>query len=394
MIKCDFRGTLIHMQHTSQKKKVLFCITKSNWGGAQRHVYDVATSLPKEEFDVAVLHGGEGVLADKLHDAKIRTIPIHTMARDISIAKEMTTLRSIFRIIKQENPDILHLHSPKAAGLGSLCGRILGIRKIIYTVHGWAFNEDRPWWQKKLIYFFSWCTVLFCHNIITITPEETHQTRRFPFFVSKITYIPNGIQPPEYITKEEARRYIQEKSGISLETAFVIGIVAELHRNKGLTDAIMAVSFLVTKFPHIVLVLLGEGEQRKELESIIKEKNLSSNILLLGFTPHASIYMNAYDVFLLPSIKEGLPYVLLEAALAGLPTIATRVGGIPDLIRTNETGILVAAKNPEEISRGIVRFYNDPIFRKKMGEHFKNKVEREFSFHGMLSNIIALYKTK
>jgi glycosyltransferase involved in cell wall biosynthesis len=123
--------------------KILYLITKSNWGGAQRHVFDLAVAMKDRGHDVAVALGGDGTLRTRLEAAGIYTHSIASLGRDISTGKDTGSLKEIMSVIHHRRPDILHVHSPKAAGLGAVAGRILGVKKIMYTVHGWAFNEDR-----------------------------------------------------------------------------------------------------------------------------------------------------------------------------------------------------------------------------------------------------------
>ena len=148
------------MEHDEEKLKILFIITKSNFGGAQRYVYDIATHLPKDKFEATVALGGSGVLKDKLEATGIRTIALPDLERDISVVKEWRAFVNIFKAIKETEPDIVHLNSSKAGALGALAARLynlflklskrdlqLGI-KIIFTAHGWAFKEKRNCYRK------------------------------------------------------------------------------------------------------------------------------------------------------------------------------------------------------------------------------------------------------
>src|SRR3989344_8728852 len=133
----------------TRKIKILYVITKSNFGGAQRYVYDLAINL--RGYDVAVALGGNGVLNEKLTASGIRTCSVASLQRDISPTKDIGSFGNLYSIIKKEQPDIIHLNSPKAGGLGAFACRFLNASRytlhatrIIYTVHGWAFNEDRP----------------------------------------------------------------------------------------------------------------------------------------------------------------------------------------------------------------------------------------------------------
>ena len=126
--------------------KILYGITKSNFGGAQRYVFDMATEAKSAGHDVAVICGGEGTLVKKLRAAHIRVITLPHLKRDISLVDEFRSFHFIFRTLVKENPDVFHTNSSKMGGLGNLAARLAGIRKIIFTGHGWAFNEPRPEW--------------------------------------------------------------------------------------------------------------------------------------------------------------------------------------------------------------------------------------------------------
>ena len=126
-------------------KKILFVITKSNWGGAQKYVYDLANELhrPNAEFEVAVAFGQEGQLAGKLREAGITTHPIRSLQRDVSVIADIKSFFELLRLFKTQKPDIAHLNSSKVGGLGALAARVAGVPKIIFTVHGWPFWETR-----------------------------------------------------------------------------------------------------------------------------------------------------------------------------------------------------------------------------------------------------------
>ncbi|MDO8564480.1 MAG: glycosyltransferase, partial [bacterium] len=149
------------------KTKILYVITKSNYGGAQRYVFDLATSLPKDECEAVVVLGaaqnGAPVLQEKLHGAGVRTIFIPGLSRDISFLKELRVFRELMKVFKFEKPFVVHLNSSKAAGLGALAARLCGTPLIVFTVHGWPFFEERNPLSKLVIRLFSYITVLLSH---------------------------------------------------------------------------------------------------------------------------------------------------------------------------------------------------------------------------------------
>ncbi len=371
--------------------KVLYIITKSNFGGAQKHVFDLATNLPKDQFEVVVALGGDGLLKQKLETAAVRTVSVGKMGRDISIFKDLSSLFDVYKIIKKERPDVIHLHSPKAAGLGALSGRLLGVKNIVYTVHGWAFNEDRGSLFKFLTYSASWLTALLVHKIITITERETEQTKLFPLVSKKVFYVHNGIEVPAFLPKNEARHFIEQKIGADLSSSIIVGTIAELHKNKGLTYAIDAMEIVYRTFPNIVFIVMGDGEEKERLNKLIIQKGLHNVVCLMGFVDNARIYLKAFDMFALTSVKEGLPYVVLEAGAAALPCVTTSVGGIPDVITDMKSGILVKLRNPDEIAQGIAYMIEHPQKAQEFASTLQKIVLTEFSIETMIKRVITLY---
>ena len=145
------------------RRRVLFIITKSNWGGAQRYVYDLATALPKHEFEVQVAFGQPGRLADALARAGIETYSIAALQRDVSLVADFRSFLELWRLLRTMRPDIVHLNSSKAAGLGALAARITRVPRVVFTVHGWPFAERRNLVWRMFAFLASWKTAILSH---------------------------------------------------------------------------------------------------------------------------------------------------------------------------------------------------------------------------------------
>ena len=312
---------------TLHRTKIVFLITKSTWGGAGRYVYDLATNLPKNQFDVAVALGGIGVLREKLRDAGITVLGLQNLQRDLSISTDIGGFFSIYKVLRSSRPDIVHLNSSKAGGLGALAARLLGIRRIVFTVHGWPFVEKRNWLWRIAAFIGSWFTSLLSHAIIVISKYDLRIGAQLPFCGRKMHLIYNGIALP-----------MQFGSGEQIRAAFppgvhITGTIGELTRNKNQ-------QVLVEKArsdPNLYVAIVGEGEERSRLEEKIRGYGISDRVKLFGFIPVNNV-LRGFDTFALPSLKEGLPYVLLEARAAGLPIVASRVGGVADIVDAPDLG--------------------------------------------------------
>lgn len=374
--------------------RILYVITKSNWGGAQRHVFDLALSMKNKNHEVWVALGGEGVLKQKLESVGIYTFSITSLDRDISPTKDAGSFREIYKIIKNKRPDIIHLHSPKAAGLGSLAGRLLRVKNIITTVHGWTFNEQRPLYEKIGIIFFSWLTILLSHKTIVLSQREYDQTMYFPINKNKIVLVRPGIKPITFVSVDGAKQTMAKMIGMNLMDFYkksVVGTIAELHPNKDLKTLIEAMEVVVSQQPNAICIIIGEGQQKEELARIVEEKKLTGKIFLAGFLDNASEYIKAFQVFVLPSIKEGLPYVILEAGFASLPVVATTVGGIPEIIDDMRSGILIQPKNPRELAHAISFMIEHPEERKRYGNNLREQINIKYSIQNSIENNERIY---
>lgn len=381
-----------------KKEKILYVITKSNWGGAQKYVFDLSTSLPKDRFDAVVALGGNGALFEKLAQSDVRTISISGLGRDINLFSDIASFFRIVSIIRKEKPEVVHLNSSKIGGLGALAARLCGVKRIVFTCHGWAFNEERGLLSLWLIRIVSWLTVVFSHLTITVSHRDTVDGEKMPGSKNKIRLVHNGVKTPEFKPRKEARARIVDiakTQGVDIsDTDFLLGAVGELHKNKGYEYLLEAFSLasagsgLTSK-----LVIVGEGEERAAIESLRTKLGLEKSVALAGFLKEAPTYLKAFDALCLSSIKEGLPYVIIESGFASLPTIASNVGGVKEIIDDMRSGILVQTRKPKDLSQAITLVREDKEKAASFGSSLREKVEQEFSLSHMVSETIKAYES-
>ena len=302
------------------KKKILYLITKATWGGAQKYVYDLATKLPKDELEISVAYGQPGLLAKKLGEASITTYPILSLQRDVSLITDLKSFIELVRLFKEKKPDIVHLNSSKAAGIGALAARIAGVPRIIFTVHGWPFEEKRNFVNRACIYILSWITALLSHAVIVVSDYDRNIAEKMPFVGNKTTRIYNGIETLAFGSGDVVRHSFPKGVHIT-------GTIGELTKNKNHGALIEKAK----NNPDMYVAIIGDGEDRAILKKKIDEYGLQNRVKLFGFMLASEVLLG-FDEFELPSLKEGLPYVLLEARAAGLPVKANRVGGVSEIL--------------------------------------------------------------
>ncbi len=397
------------MVASDKRLKILYLITKSNFGGAQRYVYDLATSMQALGHDVVVSFGGNGALATKLVEANIRTVPIPLLVRDVSPANDVRTFFRLLDLYAEESPDVVHLNSSKMGGLGALAARvynawvwtrsILGKEgkqmRIIFTGHGWSFNEERPDWQRFLIGCAHWLNIQLTHKTIAVSRKTREQISRLPLIGHKLVVVYNGVGEIAILPKDEAiqRIFGTKKDEWITTSPLIIGTLAELHKNKGLAYAIEGLAILKkqTQAP-FVFVVLGDGEERTHLDAVVTRLELTHVVYLAGYKEGGVELLSAFDIFLLPSITEAFPYAILEAGNVGLPVIATSVGGVPEVIDDMQSGILIQSKNPGEVARAIAYMIEHPERRTQFGVAIKERIRGRFDLETMLKETLAVYR--
>lgn len=364
---------------------ILYVITKANWGGAQRYVFDLATTAQARGDTVAVAYGEGGALAERLREAGIRTIALPGFGRDINLKDEIRAFGEVLELLRRERPELVHVNSSKGS-LVLLAARLAGIKRIIFTAHGWAFNEKRPWWQKAVLKILYAVSMFLAHRTICVSEAIRRDMGFMPAML--MTVIRNGIDAPAFRSREDARASLLPDA----KDKVWLGMIAELHPTKRVEDAIDALAELGDAYQNVILLVLGEGELRQQLVERIKNRTLEHRVFLGGFTSDASSYLPAFDIFLMPSRTEALAYALIEAGYAGLPVIASRVGGIPEIIRHKETGLLVPPENPHSLALALRQMLDHPEDARKMSEKLKSRTTELFAKERMLAETFAVYQ--
>lgn len=372
-----------------QTKKILFMVTKGNFGGAQRYVFDLATNLPKDQFESVVACGEGTSLRNKLKEKNIRVVELLSSQRDINIIKDIKAFFEIKKIIDQERPDILHVNSSKAGGLGALAGRLAGVPKIIFTAHGWAFNENRSSLSKFIILCLHWITILLSHSTIAVSRKTKRDIGSMPFVEHKIKVVHNGLEHFDLLPRAEAEQILVKKN----DKQVVFFTLSELHWNKGLDTALQGIAELPSEIKEkIIYYIAGSGEERERLENLVEKLGIKDSVCFLGFVDDAKKLLSGADVFLFPSRNENLPFAILEAGYAGLPIIATSVGGIPEIIKDMQNGILIHKDNKKEVLEAITHLLNHPEKQKEFGEEIRKTVSTFFTLDKMVQETVRVYE--
>jgi len=372
----------------TKPNKIAYVITKPNYGGAQRYVFDLATHIPSDAETVVITGKGQfeddQLLAIRLTEAGVRVVQIPELKRDLGLT-DFKALYTIWKVLRMEAPTVLHLNSSKAGGLGALAGRVAHVPKIIFTAHGWPFNEKRNILWRAFAWLASAATIVLCDKVICVSTYDLTQFRGL-FFAKKLVGIRNAVPPFNYPDKDAARADLVPRADLYTNNLWV-GTLAELNQNKNVELGIRTVAKAIKAGCNILYCVVGDGEERLKLEDLVEELKLQDNIKFLGFVAGAANLMKAFDIFLLPSRKEGMPYAILEAQRAGVPVIASAVGGVPEIVHDGDNGLLCQSENLQQFTDALIRLCKDQELRNQF-----SKITPPEHFETMLRETFAQYK--
>lgn len=379
------------------KKKVLFIITQSELGGAQRFLSNLVSHLNRDIYELLVAVGSDGN-GDFLRVLKAGGIPCQTL-KFLKREPSLNNIKAIFeirRLIKNYRPDVLFLNSSMAGFVGSLASvfptRINAV-KVIYRIGGWSFNDPWPRWKRWFWIILEWFSAKWKDVIIVNNRHDLNQAKKLRIKPRRQTVlIHNGIEvyKLDLMQPEEARTKLLEKasksSGKNIQAKNIVGTIANFYPTKGLEYLVGAADYFHDN-DDTIFFIIGDGELRPELEKMIHKKGLEKRVFLLGQIPDAYRFLPAFDVFVLPSVKEGFPWVLIEAMAAKLPVIATSVGAVPEIIDDRKNGLLVKPKNPAGLADKIKEVLENDRLRNELGIQAHQTVLFEFELDKMVKQI-------
>lgn len=385
------------------KTKVIHVITRFDKGGSSENTSLTVQGLDKKKYEVILIRGlaeeslmgtEEAAAVERnLTEAEksgVKVITIPELVRSIQPFNDLKALFALIRIFKNERPRIIHTHTSKAGILGRWAAFFAKITIIVHTPHGHVFWGYFDKWKTACYILLERLTAKITDKIITLTKQEKKDHLRFKIAPDeKFTVIHSGIDLTAFPDAGINAPAMREKLGIPPE-AFVVGTAGRLTPIKGQKYLLEAAAIISPQIPDIFFVFLGDGELAPELGKMVSSLGIK-NVMFLGWRQDVPEVMSTFDIFVLPSLNEGMGKVLVEAMALGKPIVASDVGGIPDLVIHNHNGLLVPPADVEGLANSINVLLHDPIKRKEMGDRGK-VVAADYSAEAMIQKIDRLYE--
>lgn len=366
------------MTNKETKPRVLIVITLAEVGGAQSYVIDLLPRLARE-FDVTVAAHGPGPLAAAAASAGARYVPLRHVRRPVSPFRDLLGLVELWRLCRRLRPDVLHANSSKAGVLGRLAAALAGVPVRVFTAHGWAFKASAG--RSASLYLAADRTMRrLTDAVVCVSDEELRSGLAAGTCTSDgAVVIRNGIDAGS--TREAVHA---ERAPVRVVS------VGRLAAPKDFRTLLEAVASL--ERGRIRLTVLGDGPLRSELEGDVRRLGLDGAVELPGEVDDVRARLAAFDVFALSSRSEGLPISLLEASAAGLPVVASRVGGVPEVVDDGVSGFLVPAGDAGALAERLDALCDDVELRARLGRAGRERVAREFSLERSRDRHVELYR--
>ena len=382
--------------------KILHIITRLDMGGSAQNTLLTCLNLSRK-FEMVLVCGlsqesnmtdsEREVVENQIDNARVngvKIIQIHSLLRRISPVNDIRALYDLVRIIKAEKPDAVHTHTSKAGILGRLAAKIARVRTIVHTPHGHVFFGH---FGPVLSKIFLWIERRFApltDRVVALTAgERKDYTDLNVYPLEKLVKIHSGVDVEKF--KQVPVGAVEKKRSLGLEQkGLVVGFIGWLLPIKGPMHLLKAMEDVWRDHDDANLVFIGKGELDVDLRAEAMKISANGRINFLGWRSDIDEIMPLFDIFVLPSLNEGMGRVLVEAMAAGKPIVASKVGGIPDLVQHEHNGLLVPPGDAKALAAAIRQLINDPEKAKLMGQRGR-ELCHQFSIEAMIEKIDALY---
>jgi glycosyltransferase involved in cell wall biosynthesis len=385
----------------SDRVKILRVIARLNMGGPALHVAYLTAGLQERGYETTLAAGslarGEDSMAFVADELGVKVVRIDELGREISPLRDLVATIRLARLIRRERPHILHTHTAKAGTVGRVAALLAGSRRppiVVHTFHGHVLRGYFGPLRSLFFRLLERRLASISTALVAVSPQVRDDlvalgvAPRDRFVVIRLGIELDQRVAPEQNGRVESRRYL----GIPAER-FAVGWIGRMTAVKRTDDVLVAFRRLRDSGVDACLCMVGDGPDRPQLERRAHELGLMRDTLFLGYQEDVAPYYAAFDALVLPSGNEGTPVSAIEALAAGRPVVATRVGGVPDVVRDGEDGFLVEAGATDDLAERLERLARDPALRDRMGEAGRERVLPRYAVDRLVDDVDRLYRS-
>jgi len=359
-------------------EKILHIDSESGWRGGEAQVLQLCIGLKTLDYDPLLVVSPQSALETRASRANLDIVPMKMRSE-----YNVRTILRLRRLIKQEGIALCHAHTAHAHSLAwGATARMLAVpvvvsRRVDFSVGRNYFSRLK--YQSPRVYF-----IAISHGVKQVLLKGG-------ILEERIFVVPSGIDTGKFKDEVRTRQDFCKEFNLSPDTV-IVGNIAHLADHKGQRYLVEAVPEVLGQCPNAVFFIVGEGDERPALEQLISKLDLRSKVILTGFREDVGYFLRAFDVFVLSSHLEGLCTSLLDALLMEVPVVATRTGGVPEIIEDSVTGLLVEVRNPHALAEGILRLIREPGLCQQFVKAGRERVLARFTTQQMVRGTVAVYE--
>jgi len=369
-------------------------IARLNIGGPARHVILLSARIDPARYSTLLVTGheapSEGNMSSLAKSVAVEPRVVAGLGREISLWRDLLAWFRLYRLCVRYRPHIVHTHTAKAGVLGRLAARAAKVPVIVHTYHGHVFQGYFSPLKTRLFLAIERWLGRSTQRLIAVSEAVCQDLLQLGIGTPEsLVVIPLGLNLDPFLRCEDLRGQLRAELGLQPDTPLV-GIVARLVPIKAHEVFLKAAAKVCARFPQSRFLLVGDGERLAELQLLVERLGLRDRVLFLGWRQDLDRVLADLDLVVLTSRNEGSPVCLIEAMAAARPVVATRVGGVADVVDDGITGCLVDADKPEDVANAIVELLGDENRRRAMGEAARQRVPR-FGIDRLVSDMDRLY---
>jgi glycosyltransferase involved in cell wall biosynthesis len=376
--------------------RIVRVISRLNVGGPSLHVTALTAGLDPSRFDSTLVIGtenpGEGSMLDVAESRGITPVIVPEMVGEAQLkSRDVKAIVKLRRLIRETQPHIVHTHTAKAGFLGRVAARLAEVPIVVHTYHGHVLNGYYSVTKTRLLRSMEQALARTTDRIVAVSEQVKNDLVRYGVArPQKICVIPLGLDLAPFVASAGARGDFRREIGLSDETPLV-GIVGRIFPIKNHRLFLDAAARIAAAEPRARFVIVGDGVLREEMEQYADALGIRHRVLFAGWRRDLPRIYSDLDVLVVSSNNEGTPVSAIEAMAARRPVVATRVGGLPDLIIDGKTGRLVPPRDPQALANAVLEMLSDRAYARAIGDIASSAVVDRFATERLLCDIQELY---
>ncbi|MCL4428813.1 MAG: glycosyltransferase family 4 protein [Deltaproteobacteria bacterium] len=372
-----------------KKIKILYIITTCEVGGAQEYLYSFLKEIKKSgDYELNLACNTEGQYYSKFLEVFDSIYGIKELKRKFTLFSDLTAIIKIYKIIKNNNFDLIHIQTSKASFLGAVASKLAGSRNIVYSAHGFNSAHATMNLLSDKFYLYLKNFIIKNSSFIAVASKTVKD-----FIINNIKKIDNKKIEVIYTGVNFKKfSYIRRNSEKIHNKQFIIGSCGRLIKIKGHEFLIRSAKLVIEQCDNIDFVIYGEGPLKKYLNNLIIELNIEKNFIIKDFTENISEEMINFDIYVQPAFVDSFPLAPCEAMAMGIPVIATKVGGFPEMVTHGMNGYLVDFNDYNDLKEKILDLINNRDKRKEFGVNAHEYAIKNFNWSIVAKKYEDIYK--